>query len=123
MTKVILALFIALFLVVLLPHTVSAQGVSAYVTKNKRSFSATFTNLTKVKTFTYTLSYDSAAGPQGSQGSINVKSGVKRLTRNFLLGSCSRKVCIYHKNIKNLKLNVNFTLNSGKVVRYERKFK
>ncbi len=123
--------FIVCFL--LLSQTASAQTksstrgksptVSASITKNRKSASVKFTNLTNTKSIRYTLTYDSKGGPQGASGTIKVKSGTKSLSRSLLFGTCSKNVCTYHKNVTGVRLNVDFTLKSGGVVSFEKKLK
>lgn len=121
-----LALFITSALSLsLLTSTIQAKHlskknptVSASIAKNKRSVYASFSNLGNVKTISYQLTYDSNKGPQGAGGSI--KSTGRTVSRTITLGTCSRKVCTYHTNIKNAKLSVDFVLKSGGVVSYEK---
>lgn len=91
---------------------------SASMAKNKRSVSASFSNLGNVKTISYQLTYDSSKGPQGAGGSI--KSTGRNVSRSITLGTCSKKVCTYHTGVKNTKLSVDFVLKSGGVVSYEK---
>ncbi|MBI4029543.1 MAG: hypothetical protein HY376_04230 [Candidatus Blackburnbacteria bacterium] len=97
--------------------------VSASVAKNRKSASATFSNLTNVKTVRYMLTYNSKSGPQGASGTIKVKPGTRSLSRSLLFGTCSKNVCTYHKNVTGVKLSVDFTLKSGGVVSFEKKLK
>lgn len=93
--------------------------VVASLAKNKLSVLASFSNLGNVKAVSYELTYNSAKGPQGAGGTI--KTGKqKRASRKLLLGTCSGKVCTYHKGARNIKLAVDFTLKSGGVVSYEK---
>ncbi|OGY10513.1 MAG: hypothetical protein A3D26_00235 [Candidatus Blackburnbacteria bacterium RIFCSPHIGHO2_02_FULL_44_20] len=96
---------------------------SASRPKNKLSVQASFANLSKVKSISYELTYGSAKGPQGAGGTIKVGPTNKTLSRKILLGTCSGKVCTYHKDVKNIKLSVAFKLKSGGVVSYERTIK
>ena len=95
-------------------------GLSASLAKNKLSVSASFSNLTNVKTITYQLTYDSNKGQQGAAGTI--KTGkLKSTSRKLLLGTCSGRVCSYHRDVSNIRLSVDFNLKSGGVVSYEKK--
>jgi hypothetical protein len=98
-------------------------GLTASVAKNRLSVATTFTNLSNVKSISYELTYSSAKGPQGAGGTIKVGTNSKNLSRKLLLGTCSGKVCTYHKNVKNIKLSVDFKLNSGGVISYEKNLK
>ena len=93
---------------------------SASLAKNKLSVSASFSNLTNVKTITYQLTYNSNKGQQGAAGTIKVGK-LKSTSRKLLLGTCSGRVCTYHRDVKNIKLSVDFNLKSGGVVSYEKK--
>jgi hypothetical protein len=96
-----------------------SPSLSASVAKNKRSTTATFTNLSNVKSISYQLTYNSNKGPQGAGGTIKVTSS-RNLSRTLLFGTCSHGVCSYHTNIKDAKLSVDFTLKSGGVVSFEK---
>lgn len=103
--------------------TIKSPSVSASVLKSRKSLSTTFLNLSNTKTITYNLTYDSLKGKQGARGTIKVKPNTKTLSRSILFGTCSKKVCTYHKNIKNIKLSVDFTLKNGGIVSYEKSLK
>lgn len=98
-----------------------SPSLTASLAKNKLSVNANFNNLTNVTKISYQLTYDSNKGVQGAGGTIKVTSKNKNLSRNMLLGTCSRKVCTYHKNIKNIVVSVEFTLKSGGIISYEKK--
>jgi hypothetical protein len=98
-----------------------SPSLSASMAKNKRNVNATFSNLTNVKSIKYQLTYSSNKGPQGAGGTIKVAKNSKSLSRSILLGTCSHKVCTYNTGIKNAKLSVDFVLNSGGVISYEKK--
>lgn len=93
---------------------------SASMARSKLSVTASFRNLTNVKSVAYKLTYDSNKGPQGTQGTIKVKPKTNSLSRKILFGTCSKNVCTYHRDIKNIKLSTDFTLKSGGVVSYEK---
>lgn len=73
-----------------------------------------FSNLKNVKKVSYTLSYEGNGIGQGVMGSFLVGKKQKGLSRNILLGTCSGKVCTYHKSVKNVKLEVKAIYKSGK---------
>lgn len=100
-----------------------SPALSATVAKNKRSIYAVFSNLSTVKSVTYTLTYDTAdKGQQGASGTIKVGKSASE-ARTLLFGTCSGKVCTYHKGVNNIKLSADFTLKTGGVVSYEKSFK
>lgn len=88
--------------------------VSASVKKNKTAVIATFGNLHNAKSVSFTLIYSTNGRQEGAGGSIKPKKGQKTVSRELLLGTCSKNVCRYHKNLKNMKLEVITTLTSGK---------
>lgn len=94
--------------------------LSASLAKNKLSVSANFSNLANVKTITYQLTYDSNKGAQGAAGTIKVGK-LKSTSRKLLLGTCSGKVCSYHRDVNNIALSVDFNLKSGGVISYEKR--
>lgn len=123
-----LALFFMLGLFFVAPFPAGAATktksttASVSVNRNRLSARATFSNLTNVKSITYVLTYDSNKGPQGARGTIKVTSS-KNLSRTLLFGTCSHNVCTYHKNVKNIKLSVDFALKSGGIISYEKSLK
>lgn len=131
----LLVFFITLLASLFLLHPTLAQAkhttkalkgspkVQASVAKNRLSVSTSFTNLSNVKSFTYNLTYNTSNGPQGAGGTVKISSKNKKLSRKILLGTCSKNVCTYHKNVKNVKLSVDFKLKSGGTVSYEKEIK
>ena len=91
---------------------VKNPSASASIAKNKRTVSASFSNLANVKSVSYQLTYTSTKGAQGAGGTVSVGKS-KSLSRTLTLGTCSGKVCTYHQGIKNGKLSVTFKLKSG----------
>ncbi|MBI4059145.1 hypothetical protein HY404_02810 [Candidatus Microgenomates bacterium] len=125
MKKIVFVLGLLLFLGLAVPIQAAPKKVgknpSAGITlsKNKLSVIINFANLTNVKSFKYTLTYDSTKGAQGVSGTVKPKGAT--LARTLLLGTCSKKVCVYHKGVKNIKLNVDFTLKNGGSISYTKK--
>ena len=72
-----------------------------------------FFNLSQVKSLEYVLTYESNGNEQGVTGSIDTTSG-SSLSRELVFGTASSGVYTYHSNIKNMKLEVNVVLKSGK---------
>lgn len=94
---------------------------SAVKARNSLSITGSFRNLTNVKSISYQLTYDSNKGPQGAGGTIKVGK-YKSLSRKLLFGTCSGRVCTYHRDVRNTVFSVDFNLKSGGVVSYEKKF-
>lgn len=87
-------------------------AVSTYVTPNKQSVTLYLANLQKTKIVQYELSYTTDGKPEGAGGTIATK-GKYSLSRKLLFGTCSNKVCRYHKKIKNAVLTVIITFQDG----------
>ena len=105
------------------PTKSKSPSVTASVAKNRLSMTASFLNVKNVKTISYQLTYDSNKGPQGARGTIKVPKNTNSLSRRLLFGTCSKNVCTYHRNLKNIALSVDFTLNSGGILSYEKKLR
>ena len=126
MLNVLSILLVSVFLI-LTPTSVNAASkksnsrptFGATLAKNKRYITVNFSNLSKTKTIKYQLTYDSKKGPQGVSGTLSSKT--KSLSRQLTLGTCSKKVCVYHQGVKGIVLNVDYTLKSGGIVSYSKK--
>lgn len=68
-------------------------------------------NLDKVSKVSYVLSYTGSAKSQGVVGSF--VPGAATDARELLFGTCSRGACVYHENVTNARLTINFTLKAG----------
>ncbi|MDP3941946.1 MAG: hypothetical protein Q8Q49_06590 [bacterium] len=95
----------------------ASPSASAKYIKNKNVVRASFGNLKGVKNVSYTLYYQGNGIGQGVEGSF--KPGKKKISwsKDLFLGTCSGKVCIRHRNIKNIKLEVISKLTNGKSVK------
>lgn len=61
----------------------------------------------------YELSYDTGSGlPRGVLGKVDLK-GADTLSREILLGSCSKNVCVYDEGVKMISLTLKFNKNIG----------
>lgn len=112
MRRIILVSLATLVLQIVFVSQIFAAGPSASGSFNKKtnSVNANFTGLKGVKSVSYMLYYTGNGIPQGVVGSI--KPGkAKSASRKLYLGTCSGRVCVAHRNVKNLKLSVKF--NSG----------
>lgn len=122
--KSLLAIFVFMMLAFsLVPHVdvhaaakktskKATVAVSTYVAPNKQSISLYLANLQKTKSAQYELSYTTDGKPEGAGGTIATK-GKYSLSRKLLFGTCSNKVCRYHKKIKNAVLTVIITFQDG----------
>lgn len=91
----------------------ASPSASAKLIKTKNVVRAYFGNLKGVKSVSYTLYYQGNGIGQGVEGGF--KPGKKTSwSKDLFLGTCSSKVCIRHKNIKNIQLEVITRLTNGK---------
>lgn len=88
-------------------------SVSAFNNKVKKAVQVTFGNLTVAKKISYTLLYEGNGIGQGVSGSFAPGKN-KSISRSLLLGTCSRKVCAYHRNVKKIQLEVITSYKTGK---------
>lgn len=66
-----------------------------------------------IKSIEYELTYLTYEGlPRGVLGKIAVK-GEGRISRDITLGTCSRNVCVYDRNVKKISLALKFSGEKG----------
>jgi|SRR3989344_2106328 len=97
------------------PKTSSMGSFSAsgqYI-KAKNAVRAYFGNLKGIKKITYVLTYTGNGIGQGIEGSYSPGKKTS-FSRDLYLGTCSGKVCISHKNVKNIKLEAIAKYTNGK---------
>jgi len=82
---------------------------------DRKAVNIVFNYLNTASSTTYELTYISDGLDKGIFGSILPKEG-SSATRSLLLGTCSKNVCTYHKNITDCKLKITCKLNSGKTL-------
>ncbi len=66
------------------------------------------------KEVSYNLTYTSNLIPQGVEGSHDVSLGNTQTELTF--GTCSGNDCNYHQNIKDMFMEINYSLQSGKTL-------
>lgn len=112
----ILLLLIIFFLELIFPigvkAAVSKPTFTASLRKDRRAVIVNFANLNTTTKVSYELTYFGNGLDQGVVGSIYQKEG-NSASRTLLFGTCSKKVCTYHKNIKNAQLKITAKLKSG----------
>ncbi|MBI2315421.1 hypothetical protein HYU93_05215 [Candidatus Daviesbacteria bacterium] len=137
--KILLLLFLASFLFVhqaeakLLPQAkkttiksaaknTKTSGIGAFprLRPDRRALTINFSNLQNASSISYMLTYKTNIQDEGALGALNL-TGSSNATQELLFGTCSKNVCRYHTNIKNAKLEVSYTLKSGK--KYLKKYK
>ena len=96
--------------------TSSRVIIKPQLRRDRRALIVNFSNLGVASSLSYELGYVAQGIPQGVAGTIT-PTGETALQRELLFGTCSRNVCRYHTNIKDMKLIVTSTLKSGTRVR------
>lgn len=81
---------------------------------NNRVVSITFSNLWFVKSISYQVLYEANGMEQGAGGTMNV-GNEQKIHRRIILGTCSNGVCVYHEDVKRLRVLVTTTYKSGAV--------
>src|SRR3989344_773621 len=139
MNRLLLVLII-FFVILLLPETIQAKvlpqavksgqkatavksagiGVSPRLRSDRRALIVYFSNLQNAKSVSYALTYRTNIQEEGAIGSLNL-TGLNYTSQELLFGTCSKGVCKYHTGITNAKLEVSYTLKSGK--KYLKRFK
>lgn len=84
--------------------------------KNRRFVYLTFFNIKGVSRVNYTLVYDTGATQKGVEGGFKTAGKSRAATRRQILGTCSSGRCVYHQGVRNLQLDVTYTLRSGGTV-------
>ena len=95
-------------------------GVFPKLRADKRALIVNFTNLQNATAVSYLLRYKSAVQEEGAMGALNL-SGSSNTTQELLFGTCSKNVCRYHTGIKDAKLEISYTLKTGK--KYLKKYR
>lgn len=94
--------------------------VSPKLRADRRAIIVNFSNLQNAKSVSYALTYNTAIQQEGAIGSLNL-NGINSASEELLFGTCSKGVCKYHTGITNAKLEVSYTLKSGK--KYLKRYK
>lgn len=95
--------------------TASSPSASIRLTNWKQNVSITFANVKLCQSITYELTYLSNNLEQGVFGSVKPSEG-NTVSRSLFMGTCSRKVCVAHRNITNLRLEITYKLTSGQSI-------
>lgn len=118
-------IFVSLFLLILLfvqtvpasaakkSKSTSSMAVSGQYIRLRNVVRAYFGGLKGVKTVSYTLMYQSDGVGQGVMGGFSPgkKTGI---SKDIYLGTCSGRICVPHRNIKNMQLEVTTSYSNGK---------
>ena len=85
-------------------------GVDLVARADKKAVTLKITDLTPdITKVEYELVYDTDGVQRGVLGILDVKSGQTEITKEILLASCSKNVCVFDKNVSKLFLTVKFT--------------
>lgn len=70
----------------------------------------------------YELAYDTGSGlPRGVLGKVDLK-GADSLSREILLGSCSKNVCVYDEGVTKISLTLKFNKSSGQATGFSKEY-
>ncbi len=117
-TLIILFLFSALFptktLAAVKVAATPKPSASLKYAKPKTSLILNLSNIKNLASISYELTYLSKNIEEGVFGVIkNPKTNTA--SRTLFLGTCSRKVCTAHKNVKNIAVELKFKTKTGAV--------
>ncbi|MCL5676087.1 MAG: hypothetical protein M1120_03090 [Patescibacteria group bacterium] len=131
MKKLLLTVFILSFLLLSKENVLAAKprlrpggigdggGVIAFSTVKLRpdrlAALVSLYNLSGIESISYSLTYYSNGVEQGVSGTID-PLGQNSINRELLFGTCSKNVCTYNRNIKNMHLRFVATTKSGRTL-------
>ncbi len=95
-------------------------SVSPKLRADRRTLLINFGGLQNASAVSYSLTYKTSTQEEGAMGALNLNGGNSQ-TQELLFGTCSKNICRYHTGVKDAKLDISYTLKSGK--KYLRKFK
>lgn len=95
-------------------------GVYPKLRPDRKALNINFTNLQNAKSVSYMLVYETSEQEEAAMGALNL-TGQTTSKNELLFGTCSKNVCRYHSGVHNARLEVSYTLNSGK--KYLKKFR
>lgn len=99
---------------------VSGIGIYPRLRADRRALIVNFTNLQNASAVSYFLTYKTSTQDEGVMGALTLGSS-SNATIELLFGTCSKNVCRYHTNIKDMRLEISYTLKSGK--KYLKKYR
>lgn len=100
----------------------AGSSISIYprLRADRRALTINFANLANATAVSYLLSYKTSTQDEGAMGALNLK-GSSNQSIELLFGTCSNNICRYHIDVHDAKLDISYTLKSGK--KYLRKYK
>ena len=99
--------------------TSSGINVTPRLRKDRRALVVYFSNLQNAASVSYSLTYNTSTQQEGAMGVLNLNGS--NTSVELLFGTCSKNVCRYHTGLKNMRLEVSYTLKSGK--KYIKRYK
>ena len=94
---------------------VNRPTFSVKIRRDRRALNVYFYNQKYAKSISYELIYMGNGLDQGVVGSIYKNEG-NSAYRLLLFGTCSKKVCTYHRNIQNAQLTIRSKLLNGQTL-------
>lgn len=98
----------------------SGIGIVPKLRSDRRALMVNFSSLQNAAAVSYLLTYKTSIQDEGVMGGLNLNRASNQ-TSELLFGTCSKNVCRYHTGIKDAKLEISYTLKSGK--KYLKKYK
>lgn len=95
-------------------------GVAVKLRADRRALVLNFSNLQNASAVSYLLTYKTSTQDEGAMGALNL-GGSNFSSNELLFGTCSKNVCRYHTGIKDAKLDISYTLKTGK--KYLKKYR
>lgn len=89
--------------------------ISVRLRSDRLALFVNFLNLSQYNSISYILTYNTDGVDQGVQGSVP-PAGQGSTSRELLFGTCSKNVCRYHQNIKNMHFVITAQTLSGKTL-------
>ena len=91
----------------------SGVGTSVRLRSDRKALLVYFSNVSKAKSVSYVLMYQTNGKEEGVGGSIDSAAG-NSAQRVLDFGTCSAGVCRYHSNITQMTFEVTIDLPNGK---------
>lgn len=99
---------------------ITGIGVSPRLRSDRKALIVNFSNLQNAAAVSYLLTYQTSTQDEGAMGALGLK-GSSQDKVELLFGTCSKNVCRYHTGVKDTKLDISYTLKTGK--KYLKKYR
>lgn len=98
---------------VVLPEVDSSVGIDLKPLKDNKAVKLDIINIPiDTLSIEYELSYETQNGPKGAVGKIDL-NGKTEISREILLGTCSKNTCTYDLGVKSVNLVLKFNSSQG----------